>query len=375
MEGAFHLIDAIILIGICQGIFLSFAIQRIPDNNKNANFILSILIGISTLILVGRFVFFRYLTLFIFQTSLIFDSFIYLFGPLLYMYTTRLLFRGKGSYILPIYHFLPFLLLFLSAFVNLFIWTKEEYYNYYLAGHLSLLFALITLSMILLNAYYLVRSYGLIIAYKKAKEENYSFKQSPLQYLYVFHFVVAACFITWLVVFISWTFFKQFFPFVNYDTLWMIIPLFLYTIGYFSLKQPELFRVPLRQKGAKRIRLNPPEAAALKEKLEILMEEEKLYINGDLSLPDIADRLGTSRNNLSWLINHEYDLPFNDFVNKYRIKAFLEKVEEGAHLKHTILAISMEVGFNSKSTFNKAFKREKGCTPSNYIRQMESVIH
>ena len=47
MEGAFRLIDAIILIGICQGVFLSFAIQRIPNNNKNANYILSILIGIS----------------------------------------------------------------------------------------------------------------------------------------------------------------------------------------------------------------------------------------------------------------------------------------------------------------------------------------
>lgn len=374
MKDAFHLIDAIILIGICQGVFLTFAIQRIPNNNKNANSILSILIGISTLILAGRIVFVKYLTLFIFQVSLIFDSLIYLFGPLLYIYTKRLLFKGNQQFLLPAYHLIPFLLFLAGSVANMFIYTKEEFYDLYLEGNLKQLFAFLTLSMIVLNSYYLIRSYFLILTYKKEEAENLTFNQSPLQYLYLFHLLMGACFAIWFFVFISGAFFSKYYPLVNYDSLWMIIPAFLYIIGYFSLKQPELFRMPLKEKGSKRVRLNPEEADSLKEKLEVLMEEEKPFLKNDLTLTDISNQLGTSRNNLSWLINNDYQLTFNDFVNNYRISEFLKKIEEGEHINHTILAISMDVGFNSKSTFNKAFKRAKDDTPSNYIRKMESAL-
>ena len=60
---------------------------------------------------------------------------------------------------------------------------------------------------------------------------------------------------------------------------------------------------------------------------------------------------------------------FYDFINHYRVKEFVKKVENQEHLKHTILALSMDVGFNSKSTFNKAFKDTMQDTPSNYIKK------
>ena len=79
--------------------------------------------------------------------------------------------------------------------------------------------------------------------------------------------------------------------------------------------------------------------------------------------------LQTSTNNVSWLLNNVYETTFYDFVNRYRVEEFVQKVENNEHLRHTILALSLDVGFNSKSTFNKAFKLHKQDTPSNFIKK------
>ena len=60
---------------------------------------------------------------------------------------------------------------------------------------------------------------------------------------------------------------------------------------------------------------------------------------------------------------------FNDFVNKYRINAFLQKIAEGEHNIQTFLSLAFECGFNSKSTFNRAFKRATSLNPKEYIEK------
>jgi AraC-like DNA-binding protein len=60
---------------------------------------------------------------------------------------------------------------------------------------------------------------------------------------------------------------------------------------------------------------------------------------------------------------------FNDFVNKKRVHAVIEKLEAGKHTIHTLLGIAFECGFNSKSTFNRAFKRHTMLSPKEYIKK------
>ena len=375
MEDTLHLIDVIILIGISQGVFLSFGILRIPENNKKANSILSILIGVCTLILIGRYIFYSHLTISFYQLSLVFDSLIFLFAPLLYIYTRRLLYKENLDYLLPIYHLTPFFLFLIGSILNLFIYTSSEYYQSIIIGDYILLFNTTIVIMIAYNTYYLIRSSLLVSSYKENEKHVFSFEQSPLTYLYLFHFVMFICFGIWLFSFITQTVFGTYSSIVNYDTLWMVIPGFLYIIGYFSLKQPALFRMPIEEKkNVQKIRISPKESIILKKKLDVLMKKEKLFLQGDLTLTDVAGRLETSRNNISWLLNNYYNLTFNDFINSYRIKEFIRKIEEGQHLSHTILAISIDVGFNSKSTFNKAFKHKMGDTPSSFIRKKEAIV-
>ncbi len=159
MEGSFQIIDIIIIIGICQGVFLSFTLQRISNNNHNANTILSKLILIATIMLIGRFIYFRYLNLTIFHWSILVDSLVFLFGPLFYIYIRRLLFKGNTSYLLSVYHAIPFLLLLTLSIFYLIYYSSEEFYQYFLDGNLKIIFNIISIVMIASNLYYFFRSY------------------------------------------------------------------------------------------------------------------------------------------------------------------------------------------------------------------------
>ncbi|GAA4275238.1 hypothetical protein GCM10022258_45340 [Aquimarina gracilis] len=179
----------------------------------------------------------------------------------------------------------------------------------------------------------------------------------------------------WLISYVSAYFLRAYLPYINYNTTWIAFPIFIYVIGFFSLKQPSIFRVPIakkdRQKNKERV--DGPELERLKNDLQKLMVEEKIYLNHKLTLIDMAQQLNTSSNNVSWLLNNIHESSFYDFINHYRVQEFINKVERGEHQNHTLLALSLDSGFNSKSTFNKAFKIVMNETPSNYIKKMRVI--
>lgn len=101
----------------------------------------------------------------------------------------------------------------------------------------------------------------------------------------------------------------------------------------------------------------------LKQKLEQLMQEEKPYLEPELSLGDLANRLRTNTSVLSAVINTGMGKNFNDYINQHRIEAFKEKVKQPQSKHLTLLAIAFDCGFNSKATFNRAYKKLTGQTP------------
>ena len=371
---SFQLIDIIIVIGIGQGIFLSLTLQRITNNNRSANNMLSLLLFIATVMLIGRFVYFRYLTKWVIQWSLLVDSLVFLFGPILYTYVRRLLFKCHTNFRLPKVHLIPFLAMVLFASYYIIFFTPDTYSQLFFDSNLLLFFDIISLTMILFNATYLVMSFLLLKDFRSKAKATFSFEQTPVTYLNFFLFSFSACLFAWLASFINYTLLDQYFSYINYESIWIAIPVFIYVIGYFSLKQPELFRIPLAQKEVeKKGRLAEAEIQLLKEKLDSLMLNERVYLQSNLTLTEVAELLHTSSNNISWLLNNVYHSTFYDFINKFRIKEFVHKIENKEHLQHTILALSMDVGFNSKSTFNKAFKLTMKETPSDYIKNLSAA--
>ncbi len=114
------------------------------------------------------------------------------------------------------------------------------------------------------------------------------------------------------------------------------------------------------------------ELESQKEKLEQYVRDEKPFLKPDLSLQELATALGTNTSVLSRLINQGFDQNFNDFINAYRVEVFKEKLLEPGKQHLTLLAIALDCGFNSKATFNRAFRKVTGQSPSEYLRQVKS---
>jgi len=159
------------------------------------------------------------------------------------------------------------------------------------------------------------------------------------------------------------------------DGLFLSLSVFVILIGYFGLNQKVIFtteniivaeditRVQRKYSGS---RLNDSEALQYSKKLNSYMDLSRPYLNPDLTLPQLAAEIGISTHLLSQVINEHFKLNFFDFVNQYRVETFKEKIVNPEYGNFSILGIAFECGFNSKSAFNRIFKKYTGLTPSQY---------
>ncbi|MBL4624457.1 MAG: AraC family transcriptional regulator [Flavobacteriales bacterium] len=98
------------------------------------------------------------------------------------------------------------------------------------------------------------------------------------------------------------------------------------------------------------------------------MDGEKLYLKDDLSILKLAEHIGTNKTYISQIINARYKMNFSNFINLYRIKEARRLLSDEVNKNLTIEAMASMVGFNSKSSFNNAFKKFTGLTPSYFMR-------
>jgi len=159
------------------------------------------------------------------------------------------------------------------------------------------------------------------------------------------------------------------------DGLFLSLSVFVILIGYYGLKQKVIFfaesiivsgdiiEVQAKYSGS---RLKDSEAKLYVEKINKHMELSKPYLNPDLTLLQLASDLGITPHILSQIINDQYKLNFFDFVNEYRVQEFKDAVVDPKNKSFSLLGIAFECGFNSKSTFNRIFKKSTGLTPSQF---------
>lgn len=111
----------------------------------------------------------------------------------------------------------------------------------------------------------------------------------------------------------------------------------------------------------------------LKEKLESLMKNQKLYLNHGLKLKDLADLLNISSHHASQVINEHFKQSFYQFVNTYRIEEAIQLL--CSHAENPSICISdiaYQCGFNNRVSFYKAFKKVTNVTPKEFIREQRN---
>jgi AraC-like DNA-binding protein len=116
--------------------------------------------------------------------------------------------------------------------------------------------------------------------------------------------------------------------------------------------------------------LDASKSEALADSLTSFMEQKRPYTDPELSLGDLAEQLSLSPNHLSQIINEQFGKNFWDFVNEYRVKQVIADLKAGKHTKHTLLGIALDSGFNSKVSFNRAFKKFTGDTPTGFLKKL-----
>ena len=125
------------------------------------------------------------------------------------------------------------------------------------------------------------------------------------------------------------------------------------------------------EKAIRELRMEPantPESD-LTESMQALtqfMTNHKPHLNPELTLDLLATELGVPAKQLTRTLNRGFNQHFFDFINGYRVDAIKKSIEQGRHEQITLLAIALECGFNSKSAFNRVFKKNTGMTPREY---------
>ena len=159
----------------------------------------------------------------------------------------------------------------------------------------------------------------------------------------------------------------------------LAVSIVVYAIGYLGLRQPEIFHrssgamAPIKEPKEARADqtyeksgLTQTQAEAHLQQLLRVMEQKQLYKNSLLTLDDLANEMSISPHHLSQVINVQLGKNFYDFVNGYRVEEVKRRLRDPKSMHLTILAIALDAGFNTKSSFNAFFKKHTGLTPSQY---------
>ncbi len=362
-------------------LFFAFFLLSLKSQNRSSNVLISIYLIIIAIdsgsVLTGQFILPYYPGFGLFLNTLLFLS-----PPLLYFYICSVTYADFKLEWKHLWHALPFVIAIVLFIPRFYLADFDEKIGILKADEgLIIEMKLVYLLIHLQIAAYLIASFNVILRSKKLLLENYS--NGNVNY---YNWLITLVTLIAIEVFVSTV--KNVFLINNLEgpyELAMTITslsalLFICWLVIKALKTPELYgRVDSKQPLVKQLIAGKPRkatpAAEDKEDNETVdrlkkhMETDAPYVDASLTIYELSKQLDLPSKELSVLINHNLNQHFFDFVNEYRIKKAMEILADPSKSDRTILEILYDVGFNSKSSFNTAFKKHTKLTPTQYRKQ------
>lgn len=304
-----------------------------------------------------------------------------LIGPVVFFYTKSLLNPNFKLQKKDLLHFLPTIFYGIYTLI-VFVVDKvilDEFY-FYADGRDKDLSNWYQATGLISMVIYLILSLQYYFNYKNLIFDKVSYAETVL-FQWIRNFMLAFLMLLLLRLLFfainpNWgQFGSQFWYYITFSFIFYYIAITGYTN---AIKQTTLFNK--RQKIinvfedeglSKKMTSNPlvPESEKVhwKNKLTELMVKKQLFKNPQLTLKDVAEELETTTKMVSSIVNSIFKMNFNDFINHYRIEAIKNKLDNGEHNTSTLLGIALDCGFNSKATFNRAFKKSTSLSPKSYL--------
>jgi AraC-like DNA-binding protein len=372
METSAKLLFALSLLGVAQALLLGAALLSVKRGNRIANrflaafvIVIAICVGGATMA-TDRFIP-QYPHLLKIQ-----DPFMLLGAPLLFLYVRTLIKGGTGSGKKDLLHFLPFALYFVSLLPFYFqsaeakLFSVGAYFDFW-ARWSQIRSATLIVQFII----YLSLIAWMFVGYRRQLKRQTSPGEDSA--LFQVRFMLATLSAIWVFGTLKFLL-TAIFPAYNTETVDLLIPatlsLFVYAMGYLGLRRPEALigreDLPPSPRRYEKSTLTLERSDTYLQRLLHLMNTEKPYMDSGLTLQKLAKALAISPHHLSQTINEQLDQSFIDFINAYRIEEAKRMLVDPEKKHYSILAVSEEVGFNSKSAFNTAFRRNVNMTPSEF---------
>jgi AraC-like DNA-binding protein len=362
----FNVFNSVILAGVIQGfVFGGLVLFSAKYKHKSVYFLTALIIVYS----LNNLMWYLEDVSFISTDKLYSHYYIpfnYLLPPLLYFYVSTYLNKDHVITKKETLLWLPFIISFSLSILYKALSAKgmnsfTEGLRMYLEAYDELLSALFHSSMIVV----------LFKVLKNYKSQDFSGASSSitlqLKWLRQTLILLLILIVLWIILTVLFIYFPGQ---ISFYPLWIGIAILIYWLGHIGIykfgidKQREQIRFKNKQKNYK-----GPDVKSknlIIERLKTYLIDEKRFLDPNLTLEKTAETLELSRGHLSKIINTELDMSFKDYINSLRVEEAKTYLLDDDFSNYTLVAIGLEAGFNSKSTFNSSFKKITGETPSQY---------
>jgi len=366
------------------GLLLALALFFLRKGNRKANLILVLIVLIYTGSSINTFMMFSGLYKTYPHCVLLGYPFTFLLGFLFYLYIQFLI---KPNYQLRwqhAFHLIPFFYVCRNMTQWFYLMATEQKiktltYMWFLDEEFTLIELFFNIQASILTLLYLLYSIYILKKHiQKAKNQSSNTQIEFLNWLQYFSYVYLILMIAELTR-LGLTYYFKWNPAENEIITNLLATLLIQYIIYQSIVQPEklffkgIIPTPSTEKMTtslvEEIEQSNTDHQAFINKLEKYMDTQKPYLQPNLKIHELANQLQVPPHFLSKIINQQLGINFYTFINNYRIEAFKKQVTNPKNQHLTLTGIALNVGFNSKASFNRIFKKHTNQTPTAYIQQ------
>lgn len=298
------------------------------------------------------------------------DVILFLTGPAVFFFIRTLLHRGLPSGRRYWRHFIP-------AFIHVFIINTivalhaEGLVDFLTRRQIIVLFYFVEVAAMFHLLAYLIGSVRFFRTYRREFYEKYAAE-------FIGEALLPHCIASFVILglWIGGAFYGLVTSqpsYISYVLVWFALVFSVYFLAFRILLSTELLDLPplLITSPSPSLAVPPETSAPPSQELDELdqyMLKHKPFLHPEIKIGDLASQLDLPRSELSRRINQGYQKNFFDFINTYRVREFIQLRQQPDYAQRNTLELAFQAGFNSKSAFNRAFRKVTGQSPRNYFK-------